>query len=149
MSEFYGGCHCGNVDYTLHWPMADGLVLRRCGCSFCTKHNAIYTAHPRASLAAKIGDPATLASYEFDTRTARCHFCSRCGVYLFATSVIDGHEYVVLNAATLSDFAPPDGVRVMNFENETRDERLSRRRRTWIAQFALAVRPAPGAGIPP
>jgi hypothetical protein len=143
MLEFRGGCHCGNIDYILAWPLADGLVLRRCGCSFCTKQNAVYTAHPKASLAVTAGDVATLASYEFDTLTAGCHFCLRCGVYLFATSVIDGQEYVVLNASTLADFVPPDAVRVMNFENETREERLARRRRTWIANFAFAVAQSP------
>jgi hypothetical protein len=146
MPEFHGGCHCGNIDYTLEWPLAGGLVLRRCGCSFCTKQNAVYTAHPEASLAVTAGDVAPLATYEFDTRTARCHFCLRCGVYLFATSVIDGREYVVLNASTLADFVPPDAVKALNFENETLEERLTRRQRTWIANFAFAVARSPSAG---
>lgn len=139
MLEFPGGCHCGNITFVLTWPLDDGLVLRKCGCSFCTKQGVIYTAHPKASLAVIVSDAETLGRYEFDTRTAWCCFCLKCGIYIFAMSIIDEREYAVINVNTLKDFIPPPMVKVMNFENETPELRLARRSHTWISNFTMTI----------
>jgi hypothetical protein len=137
MQEFQGGCHCGNVVYTLRWPLDYSLVLARCSCTFCTKHGAIYTAHRNAILSVTVKDAGALARYKFETETAYCHFCARCHVYLFATSKIDGQEYAVINANSLKDFVAPANIKVMNFEGETIASRLARRSRTWIGDVTI------------
>src|SRR5262249_16760880 len=137
MREFHGGCHCGNVAYTLHWPSDDGLVLAKCGCTFCTKQGAIYTGHRDGRLSVTVKDAAALTRYKFETGTAYCYFCARCGVYLFPTSKIDAQGYAVINANSLKDFVAPADIKTMSFEGETLQARLARRRRTWIADFAL------------
>ena len=46
-----GGCHCGNMTYSLEWPDETGpRAARICTCSFCTKHNIRYISHPEAAL---------------------------------------------------------------------------------------------------
>jgi hypothetical protein len=137
MKEFQGGCHCGNVAYTLRWPLDYDLVLARCSCTFCTKQGAIYTAHRNATLSVTVKDAAALTRYKFDTETACCYFCARCCVYLFAISKIDGREYAVINANTLKDFVAPSNIKVMSFEGETTVSRLARRSRTWIADVTI------------
>jgi hypothetical protein len=137
MQDFQGGCHCGNVAYTLRWPSEYGLVLARCGCTFCTKQGAIYTAHRDAILSVTVKDAGALTRYKFDTETACCYFCARCCVYLFATSKIDGRKYAVINANSMKDLVAPSNIKVMNFEGETTANRLARRSRTWIGDVTI------------
>ncbi len=133
-----GSCHCRNVTYTLDWPEGLSLSLRKCNCTFCTKHAPAYFGNPKASLAVTVRDVSALTKYEFGTRTASFHFCKNCGVFLFATSVIDGHAYAVLNANTL-DGVVPSSVAETNFEGENVDVRLSRRMATWIRDFRMTL----------
>ena len=141
MQAYRGGCHCGNISYTLDWPL-DALVLRRCGCTFCGKQGVIYTGHPRAVLSVTVKDPAAVSRYAFETHTAECHFCSRCGIYTYAISTIDGRNYAVVNVNTLHDVAAPEQVKVLSFEGETTPERLARRGRSWIASVTVAAAPS-------
>ena len=136
MQTFKGGCHCGNISYVLEWPLEGGLVLRECSCSFCTKQGVVYTAHPQASLSIVVRT-VNPTSYEFDTRTAYCDFCPKCGIYVYAHCTIDERKYAVLNANTISDFVAPTGIRVKDFQGETTDERLSRRSDTWIGTVSI------------
>ena len=139
MQEFHGGCHCKNITYILRWPLDKGLVLAKCGCTFCTKQGAIYTGHPQATLSVTVNNPGALARYQFDTQTAYCNFCSRCGVYLFATSTIDGREYAVINVNSLNDFIAPSNIKVINLEGETTPNRLARRSHTWIGNVSMTT----------
>lgn len=137
MQAYRGGCHCGNISYTLAWPL-EHLLLLGCDCSFCTKQGVIYTGHRRATLSVTVQDPAAVGRYAFDSHTAQCHFCSRCGIYTFAVSTIDGRDYAVINANTLDGFTAPASVERLSFSGETTPERLARRARTWIAQVSMA-----------
>ena len=139
MRQLRGGCHCGNVTYTLHWPPDAELVLRKCGCTFCTKQGAVYTAHRGAKLEVTVRGPDAVRRYQFETETAECNFCSRCGVYLFATSTIGGRQYATVNAMSLDGFVAPAEVKVKNFEGETTQNRLGRRSDTWIADVRMTV----------
>ena len=139
MKEFRGGCHCGNVTYTLQWPSDDEPPFRKCQCSFCTKHNPTYTAHPRAVLAVTVKDADALTRYQFGTRTA--DFCLRthCGVMPIVTSRLDGRAAGVINANTLQDVDVPATVQTRNFDSETIEDRLGRRRQTWIPDVTIIV----------
>ena len=132
----WGGCHCGNITYTLDWPEDVPLALRKCSCGFCVKHAPSYIGHFRASLAVVVRDPSAIGKYEFGTRMASFHSCARCGVFLFATSVIDGREYAVLNAHTFDEPVPPT-LDIRNFDRENLENRLARRSTTWISSFTI------------
>lgn len=137
VQEFHGGCHCGDVTYSLRWPAERGPLFAKCGCTFCTKHAVIYTGHRDAALAVTVKKGGSLTRYKFGTETAWCHFCARCCVYLFATSAIDGREYAVINANSLANFVPPADVKAISLEGEATPDRLARRRRTWIADVTV------------
>lgn len=128
-----GKCHCGNISYTFDWP-GDGaeIPVRACGCSFCMKHGGVYTSHPEARLDAVVADRSELSIYRFGTETADFHVCRRCGVMPFATSEIDGRLYAVVNVSTFDGIGADKLTRtVTNFDGETTDSRLDRRRRNW------------------
>jgi hypothetical protein len=152
MVEMRGGCHCGSISYVFSWPLPGTFPIRTCKCSFCSVHGAIYAAHPRAALAIELRDADTLASYRFATRTASMNFCARCGVFVYASSVVEGREYALLNVTTLHEAVRPTESIALSVNGETVEERLSRHRRTWIANVTVRVLgaepvPAPRDGI--
>src|SRR5688572_18730319 len=56
-----GGCHCGNLRYTLTTALAvTQLPLRACQCSFCRHHGALSTSDPGGTLRFDLGDAGLL-----------------------------------------------------------------------------------------
>ncbi|MGD8430043.1 MAG: hypothetical protein PVH31_06525 [Ectothiorhodospiraceae bacterium] len=141
MQEITGGCHCGNVRYRLVWPESGAVPVRECKCSFCRKHGGRYTAHPRASLGILVADRALLSVYRFGSATADFLVCRTCGVVCAAVSAIDGRRYGVVRVDTFD----PDDVEIaaakpVDFDGESREDRLQRRTRTWIPDVSLQLR---------
>jgi hypothetical protein len=72
-------CHCGAVELELTLP--NGIVdPRRCDCSICRRKGAIVASVPLSGLRVVKGHEF-LTLYQFNTRTAKHWFCSRCGIY--------------------------------------------------------------------
>jgi hypothetical protein len=130
-----GKCHCGNLSFSLVWePDPSSIAARTCSCAFCTKHGGVWTSHPGGVLRIIVADSTCVSRYEFGTRTAQFHVCSRCGVVPVVTSLIDGHLYAVVSVnafegvdAAIIRHSPAD------FDGEAQSDRLARRRRNWIA----------------
>lgn len=130
-----GKCHCGNIAFSLTWqPDPEQIPARTCGCSFCVKHGGVWTSNPKGALEVAIKEPALVSRYQFGTKTAEFHVCTRCGIVPVVSSRIDGRLYAVVsvNAFENVDLAllkrgPTD------FDGEGTDSRLARRTRSWIA----------------
>lgn len=72
-------CHCEAVVLELSLP--DGLVdPRRCDCSMCRRRGAIVASVPLDGIRFIKGEDV-LGLYQFNTRTAKHFFCTRCGIY--------------------------------------------------------------------
>jgi hypothetical protein len=72
-------CHCGAVILELDLP--NGIVdPRRCDCSICRRKGAIVASVPLSGITV-IQGADSLKMYEFNTKTAKHYFCSRCGIY--------------------------------------------------------------------
>jgi hypothetical protein len=76
---FTGGCHCGAVRFR--------VTLRRfraseCNCSICTKKGFLHLIVPHEDFELA-SDERSLTTYEFNTRTAKHHFCKTCGVHAY------------------------------------------------------------------
>jgi hypothetical protein len=129
-----GACHCGAMRFALAWPDDARIPARACGCTFCTKHGASWTAHPDARLRIHATTPAHWQRYTCGTQTADFHVCRHCGVPIAATSRIDDHVYAVVNINTFEDVDASlfDRSR-SDFDGEAVDDRLARRRTRWIA----------------
>ncbi len=134
-----GKCHCGSISYVLHWPGAGtDIPVRACGCTFCTKHGGVYTSHGDAELAAVILDEDLVSRYRFGTETAEFYLCSRCGVVPFVTSAIEDNLYAVVNVNSFEGIDPSSFSRaVADFDGETTESRLGRRKRNWIPTFSF------------
>jgi len=84
-------CHCGSVELELHLP--DGIVKPgRCNCSICRRKGAIVAGVPLSALRVIKGQDS-LSLYEFNTRTAKHYFCSRCGIYTHHRRRSNPQEY--------------------------------------------------------
>jgi hypothetical protein len=134
-----GRCHCGNIAFDLEWGGdAARIPARACGCGFCTRHGGVWTSHPASRLSVKVADSARVSRYEFGTRTATFHVCARCGVPPLVTSTIEGRTYAVVNVNCFEDV---DAARLdrapADFEGETVESRLARRKRGWIADVTF------------
>jgi hypothetical protein len=136
-----GGCHCGNIRFSLQWPSnAPGVPVRKCGCTFCTKHGGAWTSHPDAALSVKIGIGTNASGYQFGTATADFHVCSVCGCVPFVSSQIDNVRYAVVNVNTF------ESVDKLSFDESATDfsaedtaVRLARRKRNWIPDVQVSV----------
>jgi hypothetical protein len=128
-----GACHCGALQLTFETPtLPEKLPLRACDCSFCRKHGVRTTSDPAGTVMFRIGDPGLLQRYRFGTQTADTLICRNCGIYLAAVTEIDGALYAVVNVNALDDrtaFARMPSV--MNYEGETAEQRMARRRVKW------------------
>ena len=80
MIEHSGGCHCGQVHYTVHAPAL--LSVHECNCSICTKAGYLHLLVPRDRFRLLAGEGA-LADYTFNTGTAHHWFCGTCGIKSF------------------------------------------------------------------
>lgn len=132
--QLSGSCHCGNITFSLTvQPAPTELRASACTCSFCTKHGAVWTAHPSGSLKVLVREPTLVAKYAFATRTAMFHVCSRCGVAPVVTSKIEGRLYAVVSVNALEGVDPSLFRHLsVSFDGESEQARLARRMQNWI-----------------
>ena len=110
IEEIDGACHCGAV--RLRVRLADGLrSARRCNCSYCRMRGAV-------AVTARLGDVdvvsgrEALTTYQFNTGTAKHHFCSKCGIYTHHRRRSNPNEYGV-NVAILEGLSPFDFAEII------------------------------------
>jgi hypothetical protein len=129
-------CHCSNIRVALDWPSsAPTIAARACGCDFCTKHGAAWTSHPQGRFHLSIADKARATRYRFGSKTADFHVCLTCGVVPIVTCTIEGTRYAVFNVNAFADAERAQIVTAAaDFEGETTDNRLARRRRNWTPE---------------
>jgi len=140
-----GACHCGNIGFALDWaPEPTRIPARACSCSFCARHNGVWTSCPTGSLEVVLRDPEAVSAYAFGTETAEFHVCTRCGIVPLATSRIDGRLYAVVNVNTFEGVDPSLFDRSPSvLEGETEAARLARRARNWIGRVEITDGTAP------
>ena len=72
-------CHCGEVRLRLTLP--NGIEdPRRCDCSMCRRRGAIVASVSLSNLEVLQGQDS-LGVYQFNTKTAKHFFCTKCGIY--------------------------------------------------------------------
>lgn len=75
-----GGCHCGRVRFQIIAPKDP--TVSECNCSICRKSGYLHLVVPKDRFKLLSGEDA-LATYSFNTHTAKHLFCSVCGVKSF------------------------------------------------------------------
>ncbi|HEY7248265.1 MAG TPA: hypothetical protein VH678_30755 [Xanthobacteraceae bacterium] len=121
---------------TIEWPgSGQAIPSRACGCGLCTRHRAAWTSHPDGRFQLQVGDESRVTRYRFGTKTADFHVCASCGVIPIVTCTIEGRRYAVFNVNTFQDIERSQLVETpTNFEDETTESRLARRRRNWMPE---------------
>jgi hypothetical protein len=118
IESYEGGCHCGRVRFRVRADLADVL---ECNCSICTKKGILHLIVPPDAFDLLSGAEA-LATYQFNTMTARHTFCRYCGMHPFYTP--RSHpDHVDVNARCL------EGVEIANLRPKQVDGR------NWEATF--------------
>jgi hypothetical protein len=138
MNELRGGCHCGNIEFTLFSEKgADDLVPRRCSCAMCRRHGASYVSDPGARLALRYRDRAMLSVYKFGHGTSQWIICARCGVLTAVLCEFESRLRAVVRVQSMVEHAFVAPEVSTNFDSETVAERLARRARTWIGNVEV------------
>jgi hypothetical protein len=112
MSWKTGGCHCGAVRFAVLAP--DEIEARECNCSICAKAGYLHLIVDAARFRLTQGADK-IATYTFNTGSAKHHFCALCGVKSFYVprSKPDGYSVNVrcldLGQVTVARVAPFDG----------------------------------------
>ena len=101
MPTFTGGCHCGRVRFRV---TAELDRVSECNCSMCTKKGILHLIVPRERFELT-GGADDLATYEFNTRVAKHHFCRHCGIHSFYVPRSDPDK-IDVNARCLDDVDP-------------------------------------------
>jgi hypothetical protein len=84
-----------------------------------------------------VHDPSLVNAYQFGTKTADFHVCTRCGVVPFVTCRIDNVLYGLVNVNALDASARALVKRAPVSHEETTQERLARRQRNWIRDVRI------------
>lgn len=80
--QYQGSCHCGAVRFSYEGEELHKGV--RCNCSICVRKGALMNTEPISPDKIIIeAEEGVLGIYEFLTKTAKHHFCKRCGIYTF------------------------------------------------------------------
>jgi hypothetical protein len=87
-----------------------------------------------------VADERLLSRYRFGTETADFFVCARCGVVPFVTSRIGGRDHAVVNVHSFEGVDSAElSESVTDFEGETTESRIERRRRNWIPDVEVHV----------
>jgi hypothetical protein len=75
-----GGCRCGAVRFEVLAP--DEIEARKCNCSICRMTGHLHLIVPKERFRLLKGENK-LTTYAFNTKMAKHHFCSICGIKSF------------------------------------------------------------------
>ncbi len=133
MRVFAGGCHCGNltVSFATERPPS-AIPVRRCTCSFCTRHGARTATDHAGRVEFTVRDAAALSRYRFGLRTADFLVCRNCGVYVGAVLEMGERALATVNVNVLDErdaFTQPAAA--ASYEGENADQRIARRVAGW------------------
>jgi hypothetical protein len=135
-----GACHCRNIEVRLECDRTPlELGLRTDTCSFCSKHNALYTSDPAGEVHLACREARLVERYRFGTRTADFVLCKACGVFVAACMPEPPLAVVNVNVldARAAFLAGP--VQVADFDGESLEQRLARRRARWTPVISFAL----------
>lgn len=114
--KIVGGCHCGDVRFTVELPEPPVPALL-CNCSICSQTGFMHVMVPHSDFELRAGGES-LTSYRFGTKTAEHLFCQRCGVKSFYQPRSHPDAWSV-NAACLDEAVP---LRVEPFDGRNWEE---------------------------
>jgi hypothetical protein len=98
MKVMQGGCHCGRVRFKVTATL-DRVTY--CNCSICSKKGFLHLIVPPEQFELLSGKD-NLATYQFNTGTAKHTFCKTCGIHPFYVPRSDPDK-IDVNVCCLDD----------------------------------------------
>ena len=100
MNRYQGSCHCGRIAFTVEGDIAGPVI--DCNCSLCRRRGSLLAFFPRTALALSTPEQ-DMATYTFNTRAIRHHFCPTCGIAPFGegTDPKSGEAMAAVNVRCL------------------------------------------------
>jgi hypothetical protein len=139
--SYSGACHCGNLSLRLDSDKTPlELGLRTDTCSFCTKHQALYTADPGGELTLVAGDESRIERYHFGTKTAEFIICRTCGVFVAAYMAEPPLGVVNVNVLEQRAEFLANTLQVADLDGEPVADRLARRCAKWTPVVSFTTR---------
>jgi hypothetical protein len=110
-----GSCHCGRIAYEVDGDIAQVV---ECNCSICSRRGYLLWFVPRDSL--RLSTPESdLATYMFNKRRIRHHFCPTCGGAPFGIGADQkGDVQVAVNVRCLEG-VEPSSLKVVRFDGRS------------------------------
>lgn len=99
MKTFHGSCHCGAVRFEIE---TDLDRITECNCSMCAKKGILHHRVPPERFRLVSGAEG-LGTYQFNTKVAKHHFCTTCGIHVF-TRPRAAPELYTVNVRCLDDY---------------------------------------------
>lgn len=139
MPSLEGGCHCGNLRFSLVTDIDPAtMVPRACDCSFCRRHATRALSDPAGAMTIRVAEASALSRYRFGMGFTDFLICRNCGVYIGAfmpdgPGNADGEAgFANLMAGALHH---PDIIRQaatnVHRSSEDADKKRARRRAQW------------------
>ena len=119
MTTYEGGCHCGKVRFRV---TADLDRVSECNCSMCAKKGYLHVIVTLEQFELLSGED-DLATYEFNTRVAKHHFCLHCGIHSFYVPRSDPDK-IDVNVRCL-DGVDVDTLHVTRFDGRHWEESMA------------------------
>jgi hypothetical protein len=130
---FDGACHCGAL--TLRFETAldpAALPVRRCGCTFCVKHQGRYTSDPAGKVTIRIAEEASASRYRFGLRLADFLICRTCGVFVAAIEPgAPGRAVINIQCLARAAELTQEATMLTIYDSEDVATRTARRARNW------------------
>ena len=110
-----GSCHCGRIAFEVD---GDPAQVVECNCSICSRRGSLLWFVPRAQL--RLSTPESdLATYTFNKRRIRHHFCPTCGCAPFAFGTDEkGTATAAVNVRCLED-VEPSRLKIVPFDGRS------------------------------
>lgn len=110
LKKHNASCHCGSVQFQVQ--LSDELnTIRRCSCTYCRMRGAIAATAPLDGIEFIKGEQE-LTLYQFNTKTAKHYFCSKCGIYTHHQRRSNPNE-LGINVACIDGVSPFDFSKVV------------------------------------
>ena len=94
MTEYTGGCHCGNIAYTVEGEFNEAMI---CNCSHCSMKGFRLAFVPASQFKLTKGE-GKWTTYHFNKGAIDHNFCKTCGVESFAFGKMpDGSDIAAIN----------------------------------------------------
>jgi hypothetical protein len=140
--RYEGRCHCGAIGYTYDTELAPAAwSLRECQCAFCRAHGARTTADPKGTVQFHAQGMERLRRYRFAHRITDFLLCADCGVYIGATTEVEGRLLATVNVNALrpspEDLKSPTPA---SYDGESPEARSRRRQRAWTQCRGIVAR---------